>query len=250
MTSASPLHVQLYEEFTRRIRTGQWHPGDRVPSEKSLVAEFGTSRGPVRQALAALRSEGMIVGGRGAPPRVHHTAPTQSFGTFMSFTEWARELGFEPGQRVVELTRRHATEEVARALRIAPDAPVVEMIRLCSLDGKPAMLERASFPLDVGRHLLSVELDSGSVSQTLAAAGCHSVRARHVIDAISAHPLESEQLEVEVGHPLLRVRRLTFNELGTVIETADDRYLPAMASFVVENSAEHRNPLTRRLLST
>lgn len=250
MSSSAPLHTQLYEEMIRRIRTGEWCPGDRVPSEKSLVEEFGTSRGPVRQALAALRSEGMIVGGRGAPPRVQRTTPAQSFDTFMSFTEWARELGFTPGQRVVEASRRPATEEIARELQIAPDAPVVEIIRLRSLDEKPAMLERSSFPFEIGRLLLAADLDHRSVYQTLADNGVHPVRARHAIDAITAHPLEAEQLRIEASTPLLRVRRLTFSEQGSVIETADDRYLPTMATFVVENSAEHRGPLARHSLAS
>ncbi|WP_024357347.1 GntR family transcriptional regulator [Leucobacter chironomi] len=246
MTDSSPLHARLYAEMVHRIRTGVWQPGDRVPSEKSLVAEFGTSRGPVRQALAALRAEGMISGRRGAPPRVQRTAPAQSFDTFMSFTEWARELGLVPGQRVIEASRRPATEDISRELQIEPDTPVVEIIRLRLLDGKPAMLERSLFPYEIGRHLLSADLDGGSIYQTLCTAGVVPVRARHVIDAVAAHPLEVEQLHVQPGAPLLRVRRLAYDVLGTVIETADDRYLPAMATFVVENSAEHRTPLTRQ----
>ncbi|UOQ57672.1 GntR family transcriptional regulator [Leucobacter allii] len=246
MTENSPLHAQLYAEMVRRIHSGVWQPGDRVPSEKSLVAEFGTSRGPVRQALAALRTEGMIIGGRGAPPRVQRTAPPQSFDTFMSFTEWAGELGLEPGQRVIEASRRPATEEIARELQIAPDAPIVEIIRVRSLDAKPAMLERSLFPYEVGRQLLGADLDGGSIYQTLRHSGVVPVRARHVIDAIAAHPLEVEQLHIPVGSPLLRVRRQAFDEAGTVIETADDRYLPSMATFIVENNAEHRTPFARQ----
>lgn len=246
MTTPFTLHAQLYDEMLRRIRTGEWSAGEKVPSEKSLIAEFGTSRGPVRQALAALRAEGMIVGGRGAPPRVHRTAPHQSFDTFMSFTEWARELGLQPGQRVLERVKLPATEEQARELRIAPDDPVVEVIRLRLLANKPAMLERSLFPLAVGKFLLGADLDGGSIYQTLARAGVVPVRAKHVIDAIPAHPLEAEQLHVEQGAPLLRVRRLSYNSTGAVIETADDRYLPAMTSFVIENSAEHRTPLSRQ----
>jgi GntR family transcriptional regulator len=112
------------------------------------------------------------------------------------------------------------------------------------------MLERSLFPYEIGRHLISADLDHGSIYQTLCAAGVVPVRARHVIDAIAAHPLEVEQLHVSPGAPLLRVRRLAYDEFGTVIETADDRYLPAMATFVVENSAEHRTPLTRQAGST
>ncbi|GAB2552611.1 GntR family transcriptional regulator [Leucobacter ruminantium] len=246
MTEHSPLHAQLYDEMVRRIRTGEWQQGERVPSEKSLVAEFGTSRGPVRQALAALRSEGMIVGGRGAPPRVHRTVPAQSFDTFMSFTEWARGLGFTPGQRVIEAGRRPATEEVARELRVSPDAPIIEIIRVRLLDEKPAMLERSIFPYEIGRRLLTADLDGGSIYQALRETGSLPVRARHVIDAIAAHPLEVEQLHIPQGTPLLRVRRLAFDAYGHVIETADDRYLPDMTSFVVENTAAHRVPLTRQ----
>ncbi|MGJ0204472.1 UTRA domain-containing protein [Leucobacter sp. gxy201] len=239
MNENSPLHAQLYAEMVRRIRTGVWQPGQKVPSEKSLVAEFGTSRGPVRQALAALRAEGMIIGGRGAPPRVQRTTPTQSFDTFLSFTEWARELGFVPGQRVIEVSRRPATETVAQELQIAPDSPVVEILRVRLLDEKPAMLERSMMPFEIGRHLLTANLDGNSIYHVLRSVGIVPVRARHVISAISAHPLEIEQLGVAPGSPLLRVRRLAYSDLGTVIETADDRYLPTMASFVIENSAEH-----------
>ncbi|MBL3687837.1 GntR family transcriptional regulator [Leucobacter zeae] len=246
MTENAPLHVQLYDEMIHRIRTGVWQPGDRVPSEKSLVAEFGTSRGPVRQALSTLRSEGMISGGRGAPPRVQRTAPAQSFDTFMSFTEWAHELGLEPGQRVIEAGRRPATEDIARELQVLPESPVVEIIRVRYLDEKPAMLERSLFPFDVGRPLLSADLDGGSLYATLCSLGIVPVRARHVIDAIAAHPLEVEQLRVAPGAPLLRVRRIAYDEHGAIIETADDRYLPSMASFVVENSSERRTPLARQ----
>ncbi|MBK0417634.1 GntR family transcriptional regulator [Leucobacter sp. CSA1] len=245
MSQNLPLHTQLYDAMIQRIRSGAWKEGDRVPSEKSLVAEFGTSRGPVRQALASLRAEGMIVGGRGAPPRVQRTVPAQSFDTFLSFTEWARSIDRSPGQRVIEASRRPATEEIARELGIAPDEAVVEVIRLRLLDGEPAMIERSVHPFWVGRHLLAADLDGGSIYQTLLALHIAPVRARHVIDAVAAHPLDAEWLGVAAGSPLLRARRVTRDEHGGVIESADDRYLPSMTTFVIENTAEHRIPLTR-----
>ncbi|MDA3147253.1 GntR family transcriptional regulator [Leucobacter sp. UCMA 4100] len=243
MNQTPPLHVQLYEEMIRRIRTGEWRAGDKVPSEKSLTEEFGTSRGPVRQAFAALRAEGMIIGGRGAPPRVQHTAPAQSFDTFMSFTEWARHLGYDPGQRLLHLDTIQATEAQARELQVLPDAPLVQVIRLRLLDERPAMLERSLYPYESGKDLLGADLHNNTIYQTLGAFGWAPVRARHVIDAIAAPALEAEQLQVSLGTPLLRVRRLAYDEHGTVLETADDRYLPSMSSFVVENTAAtHRGP--------
>jgi GntR family transcriptional regulator len=117
------------------------------------------------------------------------------------------------------------------------------------LDEKPAMLERSLFPYEIGKHLLGTDFHHGSVYQALAHVGILPTRARHTIDAIAAHPLEVEQLHIAPGSPLLRVRRLAYNEFGIVIESADDRYLPTMATFVIENSAKHRNPLSRQAAS-
>ncbi|KAM9863230.1 GntR family transcriptional regulator [Leucobacter sp. BZR 635] len=245
MTANQPLHMQLYEEMAKRIQSGAWETGDRVPSEKSLIAEFGTSRGPVRQALAALRAEGVITGGRGAPPRVQRAVPSQSFGTFLSFTEWAKSAGFVPGQQVVEVAKRPATEHVARELRVTPDDTIVEVVRLRTLDGEPALFERTSFAYAIGVHMLTATFDEGSIYQTLALHGHIPTRARHVIDAVAAHPLDAEWLRVSPGSPLLRARRTSTAEDGSVIECADDRYLPSMTTFALENTAAHRTHLIR-----
>ena len=240
MSDTAPQHAQLYETMLRRIRAGEWPAGKKVPSEKSLIAEFGVPRGPVRQALAALRADGIIYGGRGTPPRVQRTAPTQHFDIFRSFTEWANAIGLAPGQRVVGAGRRPASEQVAAELRVPPLSPVVEIIRLRLLDGKPAMLERSTFPTADGAHLLAADLETRSVHQILGGAGIWAARARHQIDATAATPLEVEMLGLHPGAPVLRVRRLCYDEFGTVIETADERYLPEMTNFVVENSAERQ----------
>ncbi|WP_308010769.1 GntR family transcriptional regulator [Streptomyces sp. AC495_CC817] len=241
----APLHEQLYDEMLSRIRSGAWPEGERVPSERSLIEEFGTSRSPIRQALAALRAQGAVDGGRGAPPRVKRLVPTQPFQTFLSFTEWALSIGRTPGQRVVEAARRPASDGIASDLGVAPGAPVVEIVRLRLLDGAPAMLERSAFPLDVGRLLLAADLDSGSIYQTMREHGVAPTRARHVFDAVAADELDAAVLDVGSQHPLLRVRRTAWTADGALVEVADDRYLPTMASFAVENTADARSALTR-----
>lgn len=245
MNIATPLHESLYAEMRERIRSGVWPEGSRIPSEQALMAEFGTSRAPIRQALAALRTEGAVIGGRGAPPTVRRPIPSQSYQSFVSFTEWARSLGRVPGQRMVEGARRPASEPIAEALHCAPGDQIVEIVRLRLLDDEPAMLERSAFPLQVGLPLLAADLNVQSIYQTLGTHGLAPVRARHVIDAVAAGPLDAELLTTDAGAPLLRVRRISWNSQGALIETADDRYLPSMATFAIENSVEQRSLLTR-----
>ncbi|MFH8381434.1 GntR family transcriptional regulator [Kitasatospora sp. NPDC018058] len=240
-----PLHQRLGAEFQRRIESGEWPEGEPVPSESQLCAEFGTSRGPVRQALAMLRREGSLVGGRGKPPVARRSAPSQPFGTFLSFTQWARTIGREPGQTTVEVARRRATPEAAARLGLTEGEPVVELVRLRLLDGVPAMLERSTFVHEVGRILFDFDPDTGSVYEELLRRDVDLHHARHTIDAVAAEPSDAELLRITVGDPLLRVRRLTTSSQGVPLEDADDRYLPAMATFTVENTINGRTVVGR-----
>jgi len=245
VAASQPLYSQLYDVLAERIRSGDWEEGKQLPSEKALVAEFGTSRGPVRQALAKLRTEGLVVGGRGAPPRVQRAVRSQSFDTFISFTEWVEELGRTPGAKVIELTQRLADERLARDLDIAVESPVVAVVRLRLVDGEPVMFERSVYVIDAGRHLLRVDLEAESIYQTLRNQGIFPTRAHNVIDAVGAGEIEARWLEVKPGSPLLRVRRTTLDQHGTVLDIADNRYLPNKANFAVDNSTLNPTPLTR-----
>ncbi|MFJ8043687.1 GntR family transcriptional regulator [Kitasatospora sp. NPDC096147] len=240
-----PLHQRLSTEFLRRISSGEWPEGDPVPSESHLCAEFGVSRGPVRQALATLRREGSLVGGRGKPPVARRTTPSQPFATFLSFTQWAESIGREPGQRTIEVARRRASPAAAARLGLGEEDFVVELVRLRLLDGVPAMLERSSLVTEVGRHLYDFDPDSGSVNAELLRRGVDLYRARHTIDAIAAGPDDAGLLQVPPGAPLLRVRRVTSSSEGEPMEYGDDRYLPAMATFTIENTIEGRTTAGR-----
>ncbi|MEU4823115.1 GntR family transcriptional regulator [Actinomadura sp. NPDC023710] len=60
-----PKYRQLAEILRARIEAGELAPGDPIPSETALEAEFDLARGTIRKAIAALREEGVIVTTRG-----------------------------------------------------------------------------------------------------------------------------------------------------------------------------------------
>ncbi|WP_253905915.1 GntR family transcriptional regulator [Arthrobacter sp. H5] len=240
-----PMHQRLSEEFRERIAQGVWSPGSQLPSESELCREFGTSRGPVRQALAALRAEGTVTGGRGRPPVVRGQVQSQSFSTFMSFTEWAHSLGKTPGQRTLEIARRAVSAEAAAQLSLPEDEQVVQVIRLRLLNGIPAMIERTTFVLSVGNLLFDFDTNAGSIFAYLKEQGADLFSARHTIDAVATTDEDAELLQQAVGTPLLRERRLTSSAAGVGLEYSDDRYLPALTNFTIENNVQHRANLVR-----
>ncbi|GAA3536061.1 FadR/GntR family transcriptional regulator [Nocardioides daeguensis] len=68
-TNVTP--VRAYESVVAQIENavfaGQLVPGDRLPSERELMAQFGVSRGTVREALRVLESGGIIRSRPGDP---------------------------------------------------------------------------------------------------------------------------------------------------------------------------------------
>lgn len=57
---AEPRGQQVMEAVRTAIISGRFQPGDRL-IESALSAEFGTSRGPVREALRQLENEGLVM---------------------------------------------------------------------------------------------------------------------------------------------------------------------------------------------
>lgn len=76
----SAKHRHIFEVVRRRIQTGDYRPGDRIPSEAMLIEEFGVSRPTVARALQELQQRGIVQRRRGAGTYVSHETSRKLFG--------------------------------------------------------------------------------------------------------------------------------------------------------------------------
>ncbi len=231
-----PRYEVVARELRLQILRQEYAIGDSLPSESALCSQFGVSRGPVRQALAMLKNEGLVSVSRGKPAVVRSFDVTQTLGSFTPFTQWAHLTGRTAGSRTVEVARRRVTEPARAALGLADGDFVVELLRLRLLDDEPTMLERATYTDEVGSLLFDFDTDSGSITDYLTSRGVRFDSMRHVLDAVAANDVDSETLEIDSGSPLLRERRCSWNSAGEAFEYADDRYRPDRVAFSIVNS--------------
>jgi GntR family transcriptional repressor for pyruvate dehydrogenase complex len=72
------LYQRIVEQIERAIAQGDLKPGERLPSERELVAQFGASRPTVREALRVLESSGVVRSRPGDPhgPEILPFSPT------------------------------------------------------------------------------------------------------------------------------------------------------------------------------
>jgi len=232
-----PMHHRILEELRREIRAGDLKPGDALPSEGDLMGRFGVARGTVRQALAALRADGSIIGPRGRPPVVRDLRLAQSFTNLLSFSAWIRALGMEPSGKLIALTLRPADDETAGMLAVPPDSLVYELVRVRYADGEPLLIERSAMPRAVGALVARLDLERDSIYAELRRRGVTFASAHQIIDALPASAEDAHLLGTEPHTPLLRVRRQAFAPAGEPLEWSDDRYLATRVTFTLDNTA-------------
>src|SRR5260221_1707447 len=66
LAPARKLSRALFEQLAEQIRSGRLAPGERLPTEQALTRAARVSRTVVREAVAALRAEGLVTTRQGA----------------------------------------------------------------------------------------------------------------------------------------------------------------------------------------
>jgi DNA-binding GntR family transcriptional regulator len=74
-----PAYLQIADELREQIRSGQFAPGDVLPSPVQLADQFESSASVVKMAVGILRNEGLVVGqqGKGVFVRTSDDPPPQ-----------------------------------------------------------------------------------------------------------------------------------------------------------------------------
>ena len=127
--TASPLRVpQLYDQIAQRLRgeiaSGALAPGTRLPSERELARALEVSRPSVREAIAALKNDGLVETRAGAGTYVAQDALTlllDAPGTAPDTSVTALlEARAEIEPRIAALAARHARrdEDVEQLLNL------------------------------------------------------------------------------------------------------------------------------------
>lgn len=216
-TSPVPYYEQLFDILKDQIAGGEYPVDERLPSELELSREFGLARATVRQTLSKLESEGYAR--RVARRGVFAAIPEPPSGWFVQDAEGFLESQIRHGRTGIETTVidagfRVAPAHVAEALRLTGSEKVFAIERIRRLDGEIAMFSTNWFPPDAGAAIAAAPdvLDgSGSVNATLRRSGFITEAARRVIHATGAPVDIAAHLDVPVGHPVMRIRSLSWD---------------------------------------
>jgi GntR family transcriptional regulator len=212
--SPIPFYFQLTELLTREIETGRWAAGERLPSEPAICEQFGVSRTTVRQALAALESEGLVRREKG---RGTFVADPRSGGWLLQSAHGFYEEAERAGHTVRSQVVRRAVEPLpgwaSDALRLRGGSDGVSIERLRWMDDRLVMYVISHFPPQLARTLLGADLETTSLYRVLEEReGVTVAGGRRVVEAARAERSLAKLLGVKAGSPLLCVEAVSWDE--------------------------------------
>ena len=217
-----PHHRRIEQVLRERITAMQ--PGDRLPSDAELVAEFGVSRMTARNAMNHLAAEGLVARqpGRGSFVATPHTH--RRTDRLMTFSSEMLRRGRVPSSRLLARAIRPSTRPEAAALALPRGAPVVEVRRIRLADNVPIALETAILVAATAPTVLAADLEHGSLHAAISAGG-HSLRSgTGTVTAGAATAEDARLLDMRRGDPLLIERRVILDDEGQRIEATESRY--------------------------
>ncbi|MCM8594373.1 GntR family transcriptional regulator [Accumulibacter sp.] len=207
----SPLYRQIKDLIMRNLASGEWGPGDSIPSEAELAGRFGVSQGTVRKAVDEMAAENLLVRQQG---RGTFVATHRDPGSFFRFLRLAANEGEMPATQSVPLEcwRARAGADVARTLALETGAPITIIRRLLKLGDEAVVFDEIYLSSELFPDLSLEVLRSGESLYSLFETryGVRMIRADERLRAVAADRVSADLLKVPDGSPLLLVERVTF----------------------------------------
>ena len=219
----SPLYQQIKGLILQSLQSGEWKPGEAIPSEMDLATRYRVSQGTVRKAIDELATSNLVVRRQGKGTFVATHAEQHVQFRFLKLVPDSGTPGSEgPAQReIIECRRTRATADVARALALRSGDAVLQARRVLSFAGIPTILEDIWLPAAPFKGLTAERLaDYHGPMYALFETefNMRMVRAEEKIRAESAIDGREQLLKVEHGTPLLSVERIAYTYQNVPME--------------------------------
>jgi GntR family transcriptional regulator len=208
---------QVTAILSERIRTQEYLPGSRLPSESDLAREFRVSRASIRSALGKLASEGLVIRKQGDGPyvnaRLEHIATRM--GAMWNFTRLIENSGYAPRIQLLAQEIRPTTVEEAKVLDLTEAESALSLTRLFYADDIPVIFTHTIVPV----HVLQVppQQCDGALPLGEFIQRYHNTPISYTIfdiQAALADDAASRMLHIVEGAPLLKLDQIFYDKMN------------------------------------
>jgi len=236
--SRAPLHVQFANIITTKIETGEWKPGDRIPSERILMQQANISRATVRQGLNALAHGGVIERLHGRGTFVKRSKYEQALHGVYSFFEQLSAEGIHLDDEVIEKKIIAAPNDIAHILQVPEGSPLIHLTRLRSAQKKPMMLSVHYFPYDLCPELIDETFDTSLYQILTDRHGLPVLGATDRFEARLSSSVTGRLLKISRRVPILYVERVAYTTSNVILHLGQNYIRGDMYCFRTDLSTQ------------
>ncbi len=218
-SSKVPLYYQLEQILLEKIESGEYKPGDKIPTETELQKMFGVSRMTVRQAISRLINAGKLRAEQGRGTFVTEPKISEEGSQLLGLTEEFKKKGRELQSKIIRFRTMSPPNYVSKELELESGEKVFYLVRLRFVDGEPIVLSKMYLNPKVVPDFRPRKTVEGSIFKTLEDIYKIKIgKSKIAIEAIAARPKEAHFLNIKTGAPVLAVKRVTYTKDGVPIE--------------------------------
>jgi GntR family histidine utilization transcriptional repressor len=203
-----PVYGQVKSFIKTHISSGAWKPGAPVPSEATLMQQFGVSRMTVNRALRELTAEGMVTRVQGSGTYVAELHRIASNLTLRDIQEEVLARGHVHAAHVLLLQAEKTNVELAKRLGLRPGARVFHSVLVHLENGVPIQHEDRYVNPAATPKYLGVDFTQTTPTRHLLAVA-PLTEATYSIEACLPTPEQAKHLNIAMGEACLAMVRRT-----------------------------------------
>src|ERR1700742_1912618 len=207
MQPSAALYEQVKAYIRQKSRSGEWKPGDRIPSENDLVRILGISRMTVNRALREMSVEGELTRRAGVGTFVAERRPSSTLLMIARIGDEIRARGHRYHWSIIQKAKEKAGADTAEALELRTGAPVFHLVCVHYENNVPVQLEDRYVNPASAPHFLAQPFTNQTPGEYLLAE-IPADEIEHTVDAVMPGA-DAKTLKIGKNEPCLLLTRRT-----------------------------------------
>ncbi len=230
----------IVDSIKKDIHSGQYHAGDKLPSETQLMSLFDVSRITARNALSDLEGNGYIYKVQGKGCFVDVKREEASLLRIHSYTQEVLATGMVPTRKIINTEVRKCTVREAALLHLSNNSVFV-IERVYYADNKPLCLTCAVMPYNIFTGIDQLDFQERSLYTTFQDHyGIEMNKTTLSLEAVCASNETAQKMGIKVGTPLLYSEALSYafiNNREVPVEFSVSYHLTSTMKYNIEQKA-------------
>lgn len=247
--NAVPLYEQLRMALRERLENGVIAPGERLPSEAELCQKYGVSRITVRRAVDELVEEGVLERRQGKGTFVAQKRAVVSVESLNSDATEGFHSRYKDRKRslIVSMREYPANRNEQQWLHLGEDDHVLVLTRQMLLDGKPWMIDRATYSARRFPGFFDqVKNDTSTYQLMQEVYGVVMCRAYREITLTYATNEQGKLLGCAPGTPLFKTFKVVYDDRDEPVHLSSTFSMAEGVVLTVENNRYHGSRSNKR----